>query len=320
MNVNEQYYNLLKKVYKTGFEYEDPNRRGIKRLQIPHYTFEHNFREDGFPAIGLKQTYPKLAFQELKAFLLGIKSIKGLNKMGINFWNKDGYNFYKNRSYEGGLTLTEYINLCNNVEEDEILSGKEGDIFRIGDLGRIYPYQMRKWNGCINQILNVLDEIKKNPYGTKRTITMWNPSDFHYMALSACHWSFELISTEWKRGIPGLIIKFHIHSSDLFLGFPINLMYYSFLCYILSHYLGFHPIGVVGDLSNIHLYDNSFKAVETILEKDWSDLNIPHINISADRDNNFDSYISSLEWNDTIKVKNYSHLGNYNVEMLPYNK
>ena len=68
--INELYYNLVNKIYKDGFEYEDPNRNGVKRKQIASHRLEYDFK-DGFPIIGLKQTYPKMAFNEMKAFFLG---------------------------------------------------------------------------------------------------------------------------------------------------------------------------------------------------------------------------------------------------------
>ena len=92
--IDKTYQELLHKIYYKGFEYEDPNRKGVTRKQIPYYNFEHDF-EDGFPIIGLKQTYPKMAFNEMKAFMMGKTNLKDLEDLGVTFWRDDAYNYCK---------------------------------------------------------------------------------------------------------------------------------------------------------------------------------------------------------------------------------
>ena len=87
------YHNLLEKILQEGYTYEDPNRKGVNRIEIPSYTFRHEFK-DGFPAITTKKLHYKNVATELIWFLRGDTNIKYLVDNGCNIWNKDAYNYY----------------------------------------------------------------------------------------------------------------------------------------------------------------------------------------------------------------------------------
>lgn len=345
--INKKYKDLISKIYNEGFGYEDPNRKGVIRKQIPHYRFEHKFK-DGFPLIGLKQTYPKMAFNEMKAFMMGKTNLKDLEDLGITFWRKDAYNYYLNQAKgqpkEVILTFKEWL---NEIEEGEDL---------LGDLGRIYSHQIRNWNGKVDQLNDVLNRLKKNPHTTKNIVTMWNPSDMEDCALSPCHRSFEFIvetlykgeRQDWfeknsnesdfkyfynnvkesekneyfnKLNVPKykLTVQWEQSSVDSFLGLPMNILYYSDVCYAFAHYLNMIPDGIVGNLSNVHLYDNSFYAVEEMLKRDETLLNKVEIETNFPKEwTDLDDYLRQLDFNSNIKLLNYNHLGRLDVEMLAY--
>jgi thymidylate synthase len=317
MNINKKYQELLHKIYYKGFEYGDPNRKGVIRKQIPYYNFEHDF-EDGFPIIGLKQTYPKMAFNEMKAFMMGKTSLKGLEDLGVTFWRDDAYNYYKSLA-EG---------MCKPVDFDTFLDftmkGNIRDYFpnyTFGDLGKIYSHQIRDWNGAIDQLNEVLERLKKEPNSTKNIITMWNPSDLDDCCLTPCHRSFEFLVENLPNGGRGLRVKWEQSSCDVFLGLPINILYYSFVCYIFANYLGMKPLGIIGNLSNVHLYDNSFSAVEDLLKFNPDDLEPIKIETNFTKEwNNLDDYLRQLDFAENIKIKDYKHLGRFDVKMLSYSK
>ena len=294
MNINNIFKELVNDIYISGFEYEDPNRKGVIRKQIPFYDFKWEFK-NGFPSLGLKQSFPKLAFQEMLCFMKGINNLKELKKEGINFWDKDGYNYYKRKTKKEVVSFEEFL------EKNP------------GDLGKIYPFQIRNWNSSLDQLNLILNRLKENKHTTKNIVSMWNPSDMQDMALSPCHWSFELI-VEPK----GLWIKWNQASTDVFLGLPMNIMYYSYLCIILAHYLDMQPLGIIGNLTNLHLYDNSFKAVEELLKRNPYELSKVEVENNLPQSwSNLDDYLNQLNYTQ-VKVKNYKHLGKLNVEMLPY--
>ena len=317
--IDQQYQELLHKIYYKGFEYEDPNRKGVTRKQIPYYNFEHDF-EDGFPIIGLKQTYPKMAFNEMKAFMMGKTNLKDLEDLGVTFWREDAYNFFKREAVGYGVDMEAFLSGVDKGYQYDSPS------FKWGDLGKIYSYQIRNWDkkgfsDGIDQLNGVLERLKKEPNSTKNIVTMWNPSDLEDCALSPCHTRFSFIVENLKDGGKGLRVQWNQDSVDSFLGLPINVMYYSFVCYIFAHYLGMKPLGIIGNLSNVHLYDNSFSAVEKILEFNYHDLEPVKIETNFPKEwYNLDDYLRQLDYKQNIKINNYKHLGRFDVPMLAYNK
>jgi len=323
MNINKKYVELLQEIYYRGFTYEDPNRKGVKRKQIPFYRFEHNFEEDGYPIIGVKQTYPKMAFNEMLAFMRGYTHLKELESLGVTFWRKDAYNFYLRKcdknNVEHRLSFEKFL-------EESMFYTYVPEIpdYVFGNLGKIYSYQIRNWDGKVDQLNEVLERIKNNSKVTKNIVNMWNPSDMKDCALSPCHRSFEFI----VEG-DGLYVQWEQGSVDTFLGLPMNILYYSDVCYIFAHYLGLKPKGIIGNLSNVHLYDNSFDAVEKVLNKVFVDVcknqesNILN-NIVESKWNlpekweNLDDYLNQLDFKTNLKIVGYKHLGREDVEMLAY--
>ena len=147
--IDKNYHNLLDKILQEGYTYEDPNRKGINRLEIPSYTFRHEFK-DGFPAITTKKLHYKNVVTELLWFLKGSTNIKYLVDNGCNIWNKDAYNYYLksrtkekyNKCYCGHTFDCE----CGVASIDNFIDGiKNGS--GLGDLGPVYGKQWRKARG-----------------------------------------------------------------------------------------------------------------------------------------------------------------------------
>lgn len=312
--IDKTYQELLHKIYYRGFEYEDPNRKGVIRKQIPYYNLEHDF-EDGFPIIGLKQTFPKMAFNEMKTFMTGKNNLKDLEDLGITFWRDDAYNYY--RKSGGTLDFNYWLEQIMGTDKN----GKNfGLSENLGSLGKIYPHQIRNWNGQIDQLKEVTERLKKEPNSTKNIITMWNPSDLNSCSLSPCHSRFSFVVEPLKESY-GLRIQWNQDSVDTFLGLPMNIMYYSFVCYAFANYLGMKPLGVIGNLTNVHLYDNSFSAVEEILSYNPEDLEPVEIKTAFSKDwNDLDDYLNNLSYKNNIKIENYKFLKRFDVKMLAYNK
>lgn len=328
-SIDKKYHDLLLVILRDGFEYEDPNRKGVKRLQIPSYTLAHNF-DEGFPILTTKKSFFKGAIGELLVFLSGSTDLKDLHSKGIHFWDQDAFNFYKKRNNQGTLSsFTEGIEKFNHIA---------------GDLGKIYPYQMRKWGGDLDQISKLIHTLKTNPMATKKTVTMWNPAQTTEACLTPCHWSFEALVEPVPfserccgRCIDGLdecspskekyslTIKWHQHSVDTFLGLPINIMYYSLMCYILAEISGMVPKGVIGDLSNIHIYESHLPAVKKQLENDisrFANCNLV-INETArhvlSRDKSIDEKLSFLDVLD-FTLDNYESYPTIKAKMLAYDE
>lgn len=343
MNINRQYKQLVEKVYNEGFMYEDPNRKGVMRKQISDYTFEHNF-DDGYPAIGLKQSYPKMAFNEMLAFMRGYTNLKDLEDLGVTFWRDDAYNYFQRRYGEGYRSFEDWFSIIENFHGHSY-----------GDLGRIYSHQIRNWNGVYDQLNQVLERLKAEPMSTKNIVTMWNPTDLKDCALSPCHTLFSfvtvpLLTHEREELLPsehyehfyynikgsekdvyfdslnipkyGLKVIWDQFSCDLGLGIPVNIMYYADVCLTFAHYLNMKPVGIKGNLANIHLYDNSFDVVEEMLGRDITEIEYPvEVELNMPKEWLYlDDYLRQLKYGESIKLKNYKHLGRLDIKMLAYSK
>lgn len=203
--IDVTYHNLLDKILQEGYTYEDPNRKEVNRVEIPSYTFRHEFK-DGFPAITTKKLNYKSVVTELIWFLRGDTNIKYLVDNGCNIWNKDAYNYYLKRynskDSKGLFTFEEFVNYIKNRDKNHPV---------IGNLGPVYGAQWRKWNtkqsvvvghnGSYNefgtiikdQISNLIKGFKEKPLATDHIVNAWNVGDLEDMALQPCHYGFQIV-------------------------------------------------------------------------------------------------------------------------------
>src|SRR5690606_1301179 len=126
-----------------GRKYEDPNRKGVKRLQIPSYTFKYDITK-GFPAITTKKLAWKSVVGELLWFLKGDTNIKYLLDNSINIWNKDAYNHYLNECKIHNVDPCEYgkfITFMKHGKSDKLHFIPSKTDYKLGDLGRVYGAQ-----------------------------------------------------------------------------------------------------------------------------------------------------------------------------------
>lgn len=192
--IDVTYHNLLDKILQEGYTYEDPNRKGINRLEISSYTFRHEFK-DGFPAITTKKLNYKSVVTELIWFLRGDTNIKYLVDNDCNIWNKDSYNYYLksrtknkyNKCYCGHTTDCE----CGTASIDDFIDGIKNSS-GLGDLGPIYGHQWRNFNG-VDQIQKLITNLKEKPLATDHIVNSWNVGDLSHMALPPCHYGFQVV-------------------------------------------------------------------------------------------------------------------------------
>ena len=338
--IDKTYHELLNDILKNGFKYEDPNRKGVTRIQIPSYQIQHNFK-DGFPAITTKQLYWKGIVGELLWFLKGDTNIKYLVDNGINIWNKDAYNYYKNRNKEFKV-----VDIDTWIEW--IKSGKSP---HGGDLGRVYGAQWRDWRGefhllddsyKIDQISNLIKGLKENPMGTRHIVTAWNPAELDDMALPPCHWSFEIlveplthtirrkkyIGSNYptvKDGFPvsssmmdkdnfpkyQFTLKWNQRSVDTFLGLPFNIASYALLAHIIGKMTNMVPKGIIGDLSNVHIYEPHMDAVKEQLSRDVNKYEDSELMISTLTQTNLNN--DNFKHNDVMR-----HIDNGNIDIKDF--
>ncbi len=190
------YLDLLQHVLLNGTRQK--NRTGVDTFMVPGHMFQHDMAT-GFPALTTK----KLAFNQVKgellAFLQGCDNVKEFQALGCNVWDANS-------------TAAYWLNSPHYSEMEEE-----------GYLGRIYGVQWREWSTSlrysehVDQITNLVREIKTNPTSRRLLVSAWNPSDLNKMALPPCHYAFQVI-IEQETG------KMHLfwnqRSCDVFLGGP----------------------------------------------------------------------------------------------------
>lgn len=351
--IDINYHSLLETILEKGYLYDDPNREGVKRLEIPSYTFRHEFK-DGFPAISTKKLHYKNVVTELLWFLKGDTNIKYLIDNGCNIWNKDAYNYYrKNIDSKTPYDIDEFKEYIENNDLNTL------NKYNFGDLGPVYGHQWRSFSSLINtgdgilptdydQIQRLITNLKKKPLATDHIVNAWNVSDLDNMALPPCHYGFQIVvrplnfnekldlfkdkkplenSKEFKRTFTGENIPkygFELHwnqrSVDTFLGLPYNIASYATLALIIEKITGYKALVIQGDLKKVHLYDNSLDAVKEQLSRDPNKYNNCNLLFNEGflmdlKTNGLDISLSRCIPED-IKLKNYESYPAINVEML----
>jgi thymidylate synthase len=209
-----QYLDLLQRVLDAGVRKDD--RTGTGTLSV----FGHQMRFDlseGFPLVTTKKLHIKSIAHELLWFLAGDTNVKYLQENGVTIW-------------------------------DEWADER-------GELGPVYGKQWRSWpspdGGVIDQMRDVLAEIKRNPDSRRLIVSAWNPADIPKMALAPCHALFQFYVADGK-----LSCQLYQRSADVFLGVPFNIASYALLTHMVSQVTGFKPGDFVHTLGDAHLYRN----------------------------------------------------------------
>ena len=342
--IDVEYHNLLDKILQEGYTYEDPNRKGISRIEIPSYTFRHEFK-DGFPAISTKKLHYKNVVTELLWFLRGDTNIKYLVDNGCNIWNKDAYNYYCKKCKEQEFmhnSFEAFIDMIKGIEDSK-LSKRIPNNYKLGDLGPVYGAQWReiydKNDDDIlryDQIKTLINTLKNNPLGTQHIINAWNVLELDDMALQPCHYGFQIVMKYYYEpglrhiadvgNLKGWKLGFELHwnqrSVDTFLGLPYNIASYATLALILEKITGHKALGIQGDLKKVHLYDNSLDAVKEQLSRDVDKYKAPDFDapiLDEIKFTNIDEYVNKLLPID-FTIENYESYPHIKVEMLERNK
>ena len=245
--IDLKFQELCREIFTAGKEYENLNR-GVKRLQIPSYTFRHEFK-DGFPAITNKKLYWKGIVTELIWFLRGDNDVQYLNEHGVKIWNKDAYNWHKKMHHP-------------------VLSEDEFNKLGYGSVGKNYSVQWRKFNGKTDQIQNLIDDMRKDIMSSRLKVNAWNPSEVDETALPPCHSEFQVIGVPLEDGNFGFELHWNQRSVDTFLGLPFNIASYATLAKIIEWLTGYKALAIEGTLKCVHFYDNQYEAAKELLTRD----------------------------------------------------
>lgn len=234
----DQYEKFLKYVYENGVMKSDRTGTGTKSVFGYQMRFDLN---QGFPLVTTKKVHLKSIIYELLWFLKGDTNIAYLKENGVSIWDEW-------------------------ADEN-------------GDLGPVYGKQWRSWEGpdgkVVDQILEVVETLKKNPDSRRMIVSAWNPSDLPKMALAPCHCLFQFYVADGK-----LSCQLYQRSADIFLGVPFNIASYALLTMMLAQVSGLKYGDFVHTFGDAHIYTNHFEQVETQLSRDARQF--PNMNINPD--------------------------------------
>ncbi|MDY5584857.1 MAG: thymidylate synthase [Arcanobacterium sp.] len=224
--INRQYEDLLQDVLDNGTLKTD--RTGTGTISVFGRQLRYNLAEEGFPRITTKFVAMKAVKGELLWFLKGDTNIKWLQEHGITIW-------------------------------DEWADAQ-------GELGPVYGYQWRSWptpNGShIDQIAQVIEQIKNTPDSRRMIVSAWNVADLDAMALMPCHAFFQFYVADGK-----LSCQLYQRSADLFLGVPFNIASYSLLTHMVAQQCDLKVGEFVWTGGDCHIYTNHIEQVKTQLSR-----------------------------------------------------
>jgi len=254
----QQYLDILNYVSKNGIKKQTRNG-------ITYSHFAHLLKFDistYYPLLTTKKTYFKGIVEELLWFLRGSVNSKDLENKGVNIWK--------------GNSSREYLDANGFYDYEE------------GYLGPIYGYQWRNYNGEIDQLKYVLNELNKEN-SRRIIINAWNPCQLHLQALPPCH----ILYNFFKNNDNSLSCMMYMRSSDLFLGLPFNIASTALLTYIIAKVSGMKVKEIALSLCDLHIYEEHLEAVEEQLKR--TPYNFPKINIKKDIDINI-SIDDKIKW------------------------
>lgn len=251
----KQYLDLCQHVLNNGTKKHD--RTGTGTLSI----FGHQMRFDlqaGFPLITTKDmggVRLRGIIKELLWFISGDTNIQTLVKDGVNIWNRDAYKQYTNQTNDP----MSYRDFVEGIKNNDVFAEKHGD------LGPIYGKQWTNWatkKGHVNQLANVIQDIKANPDSRRHIVTAWNPSDVPNMALPPCHSLFQFYVADGK-----LSCQLYVRSNDLFLGAPYNIASYALLTMMIAQITDLEPGEFIHTIGDAHIYTNHIEQVQEQLTR-----------------------------------------------------
>lgn len=252
----QQYLSTLKHVLKNGTKKDD--RTGTGTISVFGHQMRFNLQK-GFPLVTTKKLHLKSIIYELLWFIKGDTNIKFLTDNKVKIWNPW-------------------------ADEN-------------GELGRIYGYQWRSWtaeNKNIDQLKNLINNLKNNPNSRRHIISAWNVGDLDKMALPPCHILFQFYVAGGK-----LSCQLYQRSADLFIGVPFNIASYALLTMMIAQVTSYQPGDFIHTLGDAHIYLNHIEQVKLQLSRKPKTL--PEMEINPEVKSIFD-----FNYED-FKLKNYQY-------------
>jgi thymidylate synthase len=283
----QQYQQFLQHILDHGTKKED--RTGTGTMSIFGYQMRFNLQE-GFPLVTTKKLHTKSIIHELLWFIAGDTNIQYLCRNGCNIWNDWPFaKFQKSNSYHGE-TIKEFADKI--AKDDEFAR-------QWGELGPVYGHQWRHWpdgnGGEIDQLSQLIHNLKNNPDSRRHIISAWNVADIEHMTLPPCHSLFQFYVT--PSGNPKtngvLSCQLYQRSADAFLGVPFNIASYALFTMMLAQVCNFESGDFVHTFGDAHIYSNHLEQVELQLSR--TPFPLPKLKLNPEINSIFDFKIDDFE-------------------------
>jgi thymidylate synthase len=257
----KQYLDLMRHVLESGARKED--RTGTGTVAVFGYQMRFDLGQ-GFPLVTTKKLHVKSIIHELLWFLRGESNTKYLTDNGVTIWN-------------------EWADAN-------------------GDLGPVYGVQWRSWRAAdgrvIDQITEVIDQIRKNPNSRRLLVSAWNVGELDRMALQPCHAFFQFFVADGK-----LSCQMYQRSADIFLGVPFNIASYALLTMMIAQVCDLEPGEFIHTLGDAHLYLNHLEQAQLQLTREPYPL--PQMKLNPSVKNIFEFTFGDFE---LIDYQSHSHI------------
>ncbi len=226
----QQYLQLLQHILDNGVAKSDRTGTGT----LSHFGYQMRFDlQKGFPLVTTKKLHLKSIIYELLWFLKGETNIKYLKDHGVSIWDEW-------------------------ADEN-------------GELGPVYGKQWRSWTGAdgqtIDQVKDVLHQLKNNPDSRRMIVSAWNVADLPGMALMPCHTMFQFYTASSENGRRKLSCQLYQRSADVFLGVPFNIASYALLTMMMAQVCDMEAGDFVHSFGDVHIYNNHMDQVKLQLSR-----------------------------------------------------
>ncbi len=347
--LDEQYIDLLKDILENGVEKKD--RTGTGTLSVFGRQIRHKM-SDGFPLLTTKKMYWKGIVTELLWFLRGDTNIKYLIDNNCHIWDGDAYkNFISHPDYKAenvaDLMSSQAGQLVKCSTQEEFINKIKTDnefAKKWGELGPVYGKMWRDWDEDtgvkIDQISNLIEQLKTNPDSRRIMVNAWNPTYLPHMTLPPCHYGFQVYTRELshqerldiackgdengimpvvpmykekekmvefmnEKNIPtrAISLMWNQRSVDTFLGLPFNIASYGLLLEIIAKEVNMIPDELIGNLGDVHLYKNHIKQAKEQISRE--PMKLPTLNTLTEH-----NFKAAMEYRkDDINLDEYKLIG-----------
>ncbi|MBC9722576.1 thymidylate synthase [Lactobacillus acidophilus] len=307
--LEQPYLDLINKIMIEGHDKNDRTGTGTRSYFGAQMRFDLS---KGFPILTTKKVPFGLIKSELLWFLRGDTNIRFLLEHKNHIWDEWAFKNWVNSDEYTGPDMTDFgLRSQSDPEFNKIYQAElkkfdrrilddENFAKKYGNLGDVYGAQWRHWqkrdDSFIDQIENVIEQIKNNPDSRRMIVTAWNPEDVPTSALPPCHVMFQFYVVDGK-----ISVQLYQRSGDMFLGVPFNIASYALLLNMIARETGLQVGEFIHTLGDAHIYSNHFSQVKEMLSR--KPYASPRLWLNPEK-----KHIEDFDMQD-IKLVDYKHHG-----------